>query len=66
MIFLSEYQTHLSTSLSDSSIILEKVYIVKMCPNFDGSASTFVTRYQKILSVSSLGGKKSIESQLTH
>ena len=43
-------------------IILIKVYLVKMGPIFDGSHTSCLTRYQKILSVCSLGSKNVLNS----
>ena len=43
-------------------IILIKVYLVKMGPIFDGSHTSCVTRYQKILSVCSLRSKNVLNS----
>ena len=42
------------------SIILKKVYLVKICPIFADSASNLLTRYWKILSVCSLGSKNQL------
>ena len=43
-------------------IIFIKVYLVKMGPIFDGSHTSCVTRYQKILSVCSLRSKNVLNS----
>ena len=39
----------LSLATFSISIILKKVYLIKMCPIFNASATKWVTRYQKIL-----------------
>ena len=43
-------------------VIFVKVYLVKMSPIFDGSHTSCLTRYQKILSVCSLRSKNVLNS----
>ena len=59
IIFLSEYQIRRPTFVNNIFNFNDclKVYLAKMCPIFDDSASNCLTRYQKILWVCSLGSK---------